>query len=80
MPKNSERGSVVIFLSLIFLVVAIGASIGVYKMITDSTDKISQTSEDLAVALKSDYQNPFEEETQYVNPFDEYQNPFDNLK
>ncbi len=28
------------------------------------------------VELKTDYKNPFKKETQYVNPFDEYKNPF----
>ena len=28
------------------------------------------------VKLKTDYQNPFAKDTQYVNPFDTYKNPF----
>lgn len=28
------------------------------------------------VQLKSEYQNPFKKESQYVNPFDKYKNPF----
>ena len=28
------------------------------------------------VELKKEYQNPFKKETQYVNPFQEYKNPF----
>lgn len=28
------------------------------------------------VSLKSEYKNPFEKETQYVNPFETYKNPF----
>lgn len=31
------------------------------------------------VKLKSEYKNPFDKETQYVNPFSEYKNPFDNI-
>lgn len=30
--------------------------------------------------LKTEYQNPLDEKTQYVNPFSEYKNPFDELK
>lgn len=29
-----------------------------------------------AVALKTEYKNPFKKETQYVNPFETYKNPF----
>ena len=29
------------------------------------------------VRLNTQYLNPFEEESQYVNPFDSYKNPFD---
>lgn len=28
------------------------------------------------VELKSEYKNPFKKETQYVNPFETYKNPF----
>lgn len=28
------------------------------------------------VALKTEYKNPFDKKTQFVNPFDEYKNPF----
>lgn len=32
------------------------------------------------VELKTEYQNPLDEKTQYVNPFSEYKNPFDEMK
>lgn len=38
------------------------------------------TKQEPTVALKNDYKNPFEKETQYVNPFDQYKSPFHNLK
>lgn len=28
------------------------------------------------VELKTEYKNPFNKESQYVNPFDQYKNPF----
>lgn len=37
-------------------------------------------SKKLEVPLKSAYQNPFDQKTQYVNPFSEYKNPFDYLQ
>ena len=30
--------------------------------------------------IKTDYQNPFKKETQYVNPFETYKNPFEVAK
>lgn len=32
------------------------------------------------VSLKTDYKNPFDKDTQYINPFSQYKNPFDSLK
>ena len=29
-----------------------------------------------SVSLKSEYENPFDKNTQYVNPFEGYKNPF----
>lgn len=31
------------------------------------------------VALKTEYQNPFDKKTQYQNPFEEFKNPLVNL-
>lgn len=30
--------------------------------------------------LKTFYENPFDEKSQYINPLDEYKNPFDALR
>lgn len=32
------------------------------------------------VNLQTQYQNPFDKNAQYVNPFSEYKNPFDAIK
>lgn len=32
------------------------------------------------VELKTQYKNPFKKDTQYVNPFDTYKNPFEVAK
>lgn len=37
-------------------------------------------SKELNVSLREVYENPFDKDTQYVNPFSEYKNPFDNLE
>ena len=33
-----------------------------------------------ATPIKTDYKNPFKKETQYVNPFETYKNPFSIAK
>lgn len=32
------------------------------------------------VSLQTEYQNPFDKNAQYVNPFSQYKNPFDTLR
>ena len=46
------------------------------QMVDDELDSLTQEP---VVALKEEYSNPLDEDTQYSNPFDEseYQNPFD---
>lgn len=80
MVKKSESGSVILILLILFLVVGSIAAFVVYKTINTGTQRVAKQSESLAVALKSEYQNPFDKNTQYENPFNDYQNPFDQLK
>ncbi len=44
------------------------------------TESLPQTLQTSSVAPRTEYENPFEENSQYVNPFFSYKNPFDNLK
>ncbi len=75
-----QKGAVFLIFVFIFAAVAIVGGTLVYKTLTTATKKISQTSEVLAVTLKEEYNNPFEKETQYVNPFGDNHNPFDELR
>lgn len=36
--------------------------------------------ETVKIQLEIQYLNPFKKESQYVNPFDEYKNPFDLIR
>ncbi len=40
----------------------------------------SQPKQETTIPLTSEYINPFDKNTQYVNPFSQYKNPFDTLK
>ncbi|MBI4097886.1 MAG: hypothetical protein HY426_02495 [Candidatus Levybacteria bacterium] len=45
-----------------------------------TTPTPTTTKEVSTVAPKTEYSNPFDKDSQYVNPFSSYKNPFDNLK
>lgn len=78
MPKmNNQRG--VAHLILILVVVAIIAVVilvftGIIKLPSLPGGNLFQKK--ASVQLKSEYKNPFKKETQYVNPFETYKNPF----
>ncbi len=80
MLKLNQKGGVFIVLVIFFVAVAGVASFVVYKSVSTSSKRISEKAEVLNVALQTNYENPFDENAQYENPFDEYQNPFDELK
>lgn len=66
---------------LIFVVVFIiaGWGIVIYLLSKNGLIKLPNllnTKKEPTVELKSEYNNPFHKESQYVNPFDKYKNPF----
>lgn len=63
----------VAFLLLIVLVNTVQKT-NISQQKTTSTEP-----EEANVNLKKEYENPFSIEAQYINPFSEYKNPFDNL-
>lgn len=80
MPKLGEKGAVFLIFVFIFVALTIVGGTLVYKTLTTATKKISQTQEVLSVSLKEEYNNPFDKSTQYVNPFGDRHNPFDELR
>ncbi|GEM_PF-1916008 len=77
-----KPGFVVILPLLAVLVLSIG--ILLYFLVVKgkvSTSSIPVLSKNEGkVTLKSEYDNPFDKSSQYVNPFNQYKNPFDKLK
>lgn len=69
MPK------VLLLLVLVVVAIAVGFSLGLLK---NPLQKKSAAVPE--VQLKTEYQNPFDKDTQYTNPFSEYKNPFDSLE
>lgn len=69
MPKN--RRNVVPFLLILFVIILGGYFLLSRGIIPNPFKPKPQ------IRLNTQYLNPFEKETHYVNPFDEYKNPFD---
>lgn len=74
------------FAHLILIVLILASILAVATFLYTQTAKKnpSQTNDKLTteatVQIKKDYANPFDEKNQYVNPFNQNKNPFDNLK
>lgn len=70
---------------LLLLLLIIGIVVGIY-LVSKQTNLFPKTflpkigSQDPSVSVKTEYKNPFEKSTQYVNPFDQYKSPLANLK
>lgn len=84
MDKKQE-GTITLALPLL-LIVIIGAILvvlfttGILKNpLTKSIQQLLPASEEPTVELQGQYQNPFDKNAQYVNPFARYKNPFDAL-
>lgn len=72
----NQRG-IIHLLPLVLVVVLIAAGIFAFSKGFIKLPSIPFFQKQLTkVELKKDYKNPFKKETQYVNPFDTYKNPF----
>lgn len=80
--KNNQKGVIHLIVPLLLLLI-----IGVVAYIVISQGIIKNPFKNIpfigkigvkepTVAVKSEYKNPFKKETQYVNPFETYKNPF----
>lgn len=77
MPKKEAGMIAPIILGLLLVVAVVGFLVyrGLVKI-----PGLSRSTATGNVNLQTQYQNPFDKNAQYVNPFDSYKNPFDNLK
>lgn len=73
---NNEKG-IAHLLLLLFIVAVVGGTVYLfYKGIIKLPSSVPLLQNQPKVELKSEYKNPFNKDTQYVNPFDKYKNPF----
>ena len=64
---------------LLIIVPVLLIAVGLLVYFSNSKTSLSNVplfSKAPKVAIKSEYKNPFDQKTQYVNPFEEYKNPF----
>lgn len=72
---NNQRG----FLHLLPLLLIAALIVGVILVATGKVKlpfSVPFLQQGPKVDLKTEYKNPFNKETQYVNPFETYKNPF----
>ncbi len=67
--KSLKRGVLLNVIIGMLIVLLLAGSL-FYKIRTEQSNKI---------VVKVDYKNPLDKTAQYKNPFDEYQNPIDDL-
>lgn len=76
----NQKGIFHLALTLIILLILLGAGIfalvnfGIIKNPLSNLPFFNQ--EVPKISTKTEYKNPFKKETQYVNPFETYKNPF----
>lgn len=83
MPKFNQVGVIHLIPLLIVLVIVAIVGLLLYQGVikTPLNNVIpGNQSQQPEVSLQTQYQNPFDKSSQYVNPFSSYKNPFDSLK
>lgn len=73
---DNQRGIAHILLILIVVAVLAVAGYYLFTKFGFKLPSIPGIQQGLKVSPKSEYKNPFEKSTQYVNPFETYKNPF----
>ena len=61
---------------IIVLVVLVVAVVGVILFYVPSSPLQKIIQRQSSVEIKTTYKNPFDKNTQYINPFEKYKNPF----
>lgn len=61
---------------VVFLVLGVIIAISAFLVIKGRFSPQSLLKKQASVDLKTTYNNPFDKDSQYVNPFQKYKNPF----
>ena len=76
---NNQKGVIHLLLPLILLLAVVGFVVLIYFGVIKNPLKnfnLPFFNNSTKVSVKEEYKNPFKKETQYVNPFQPYKNPF----
>ncbi len=73
---NNQKGVIHLVLPLLLLLAAALFALVYFGVIQNPLKNLKIGQAGPKVDLKTEYKNPFKKETQYVNPFDTYKNPF----
>ncbi len=76
---KKQRGGIAPLILVLLVIVAGVIAYLVYSGKLQNPVK-QLTGKEPTVSLQTKYSNPFDANSQYVNPFNSYKNPFDNLK
>ncbi len=81
-----EKGNVLPLMLVVLLLILVVVGVVLWKNFYPTSNVANQPATSIptirpaTVTLKSDYSNPFDNKTQYSNPFADYNNPFDGVK
>ncbi len=75
---------IVHLIPLFLVTILIGLAVGYFLIskgfIKNPAPSVIKIASEAQVELQADYKNPLDKSSQYVNPFSEFKNPFDNLE
>ncbi len=83
LEQSIHHHRIAVFSIIAFLIVLTIAIIVLSKSLIPQSSTIptqSTSKKEPDVLMKTEYENPFAKNAQYVNPFSQYKNPFDRLK
>ncbi len=75
---SSRKKKIFIALSLLLVIGVVYVALIRFGIIKDPfpLQNIPFLSKEPKVSIKTEYKNPFDKKTQFVNPFNKYKNPF----
>lgn len=79
LPKTSALRNTIVVVLILIVLSALAWGLYFLTQTRRETGPAQTSVQKPNVAPKREYSNPFEKSTQYVNPFSDYKNPFDNL-
>lgn len=72
-----QRGVVHLALPVLLIIAAVVVFLLIrFGVINNPFPNLPFLQSSPSVSLKTEYKNPFDKDTQYVNPFETYKNPF----